>query len=555
MHTNQMNSLVLCTALLTVTLICTARVLPTHGKNILLVCSGKAGHITPMFELAKALLVHHRVTLITEQYATYYVDFESVPALNVIFTNDTENAKVYERQRERSFYDNMGTMEFIDYMKQDYENAAAETKLFIHKFIPLIEKEKFDLIVNDLSAFSTNIFTAANNYTCAILSPTVNSVFDTNLPSINSALKLSEMTSFTTRLYSLGLTLRFFSVIIPYAMNMIADLTGAFPPKYASSFTLETLGLPEQKCLRIFTITRGFQRPYVIEPNTRYVGPFIKEPTDASNSEIGKWVLSHKDLIFGAFGSSSKINHDRMMSLVKGIVSVLAERQDLSLLLALGGTNYETFTTVVEELGENVKKVFRDNNPNVRVTNHFVPQKWILQQDNIKVFISHCGMNSVQESLYNGIPILGVPFQMDQFQVAARIEELGIGFSLIEDLPRSFSDLLYGARNHRYRFSADYVYDKLKRLVTEESFAENARLMASEISISGGLEQAVKELEHLIQIKTIDGMFPFAQQLPFYQRYLLDILALPLVILIGIGYLCIKCLKCVCKIGKKQKKE
>jgi len=44
----------------------------------------------------------------------------------------------------------------------------------------------------------------------------------------------------------------------------------------------------------------------------------------------------------------------------------------------------------------------------------FVPQKLLLANDKVKVFVTHCGCNSVAESLYyNGTPMYGLPLSAD----------------------------------------------------------------------------------------------------------------------------------------------
>lgn len=55
----------------------------------------------------------------------------------------------------------------------------------------------------------------------------------------------------------------------------------------------------------------------------------------------------------------------------------------------------------------------------------FVPQIEVLSHTD--VFLTHCGMNSVNESLLAGVPMVAMPFVNDQTENAKRIVELGIG--------------------------------------------------------------------------------------------------------------------------------
>jgi len=51
------------------------------------------------------------------------------------------------------------------------------------------------------------------------------------------------------------------------------------------------------------------------------------------------------------------------------------------------------------------------------------------------VFLTHCGMNSVSESLYFGVPLVMLPQTPEQNGVAVRAEQLGAGLRLTETTP------------------------------------------------------------------------------------------------------------------------
>ena len=54
-----------------------------------------------------------------------------------------------------------------------------------------------------------------------------------------------------------------------------------------------------------------------------------------------------------------------------------------------------------------------------------VPQLEMLKRASL--FVTHCGMNSTMESLYYGIPMVGVPQMPEQMMTARRIRDLGWG--------------------------------------------------------------------------------------------------------------------------------
>jgi UDP:flavonoid glycosyltransferase YjiC (YdhE family) len=64
----------------------------------------------------------------------------------------------------------------------------------------------------------------------------------------------------------------------------------------------------------------------------------------------------------------------------------------------------------------------------------------VLQQAD--VFLTHCGMNSVSESLYFGVPLVMLPGTPEQGAVAARAEQLGAGLRLEDTTPAGIAAAL-----------------------------------------------------------------------------------------------------------------
>lgn len=67
--------------------------------------------------------------------------------------------------------------------------------------------------------------------------------------------------------------------------------------------------------------------------------------------------------------------------------------------------------------------------PNVMI-GKWLPQDGILAHQNVKLFISHCGVGSVVESKFFGVPIVGIPIYANQFTAADSIVKEGWGVRL-----------------------------------------------------------------------------------------------------------------------------
>ncbi|CAF3500858.1 unnamed protein product [Rotaria socialis] len=176
-----------------------------------------------------------------------------------------------------------------------------------------------------------------------------------------------------------------------------------------------------------------------------------------------------------------------------------------------------------------------------RVESSFVPQKWILQQNSVNLFISHCGMGSVGEGLYFQKLILCLPMCTDQFVNAMAIDHSGVGASLFIP-PTLWPSLLRPDGFHHYTFLASAVTSKLFTIWENATYVKVARMMSLEMKHAGGVKRGVKEIEFFVNAHgDLLRYMPFSNTLAFYQRYMLDLVLVYIVLPIAIiFYLALK---------------
>ncbi|CAH9079505.1 unnamed protein product [Cuscuta epithymum] len=68
-----------------------------------------------------------------------------------------------------------------------------------------------------------------------------------------------------------------------------------------------------------------------------------------------------------------------------------------------------------------------------RVVEGWAPQLRILSHPSIGGFVSHCGWNSVSESIECGVPIIAMPMHLDQPINAKLIVNIGVGVEVVKD--------------------------------------------------------------------------------------------------------------------------
>lgn len=89
------------------------------------------------------------------------------------------------------------------------------------------------------------------------------------------------------------------------------------------------------------------------------------------------------------------------------------------------------------------------------------------------LFITHGGMNSVNEGLYNGVPLCIYPFQAEQDEVADRVVELGCGLRL-------------------RKMEVDEIRRAVKKILNNASYAENCREISTSLKEAGGYKRAAE---------------------------------------------------------------
>jgi MGT family glycosyltransferase len=114
------------------------------------------------------------------------------------------------------------------------------------------------------------------------------------------------------------------------------------------------------------------------------------------------------------------------------------------------------------------------------IVREVVPQIEILQR--AAVFITHGGMNSVQEALYYGVPMVMAPQGADQFWVSARTVELGAALAL-----------------DAIRTRTGTIRSSVEKLIANRRFADAAAHQGRALRMAGGHARAADEVENFIR--------------------------------------------------------
>ncbi|XP_052124446.1 UDP-glycosyltransferase UGT5-like [Frankliniella occidentalis] len=181
--------------------------------------------------------------------------------------------------------------------------------------------------------------------------------------------------------------------------------------------------------------------------------------------------------------------------------------------------------------------------PNVRVAK-WLPQNDLLGHPNIRCFVSHNGGLSTQEASYHGVPILGVPFFVDQTAYAEKVERTGLG------------------RRLQYKhITEERFYEALTDVLENPRYRENIRRVGAALKDQKEtpLERAVWWVEYVARTGGAPHLRAPSRQLHWYQVFMLDVIAVLAAALLLCSWLAFRSLSLIVSAlpssGKKTHKD
>ncbi|KAL6875091.1 glycosyltransferase family 1 protein [Trichoderma novae-zelandiae] len=205
------------------------------------------------------------------------------------------------------------------------------------------------------------------------------------------------------------------------------------------------------------------------EPNSEqhknritYVGPLVR-PSPSISAQLPSWwaeVESHPRVV-GITQGTLAMNPTSLI-----IPSVQALKDDSSLLLV-----------VISPHGKEVEAQAGQAS-NVRYAD-WLPYHLVLPQ--LCLLITNGGYGSITQALSHGVPLLCAGQTEDKKDTAARIAWCGAGIDLKTDNP-----------------TPDQVETAAKRILSDDGYAENAKLLGNELKELGGAQAASNALEALV---------------------------------------------------------
>ena len=104
----------------------------------------------------------------------------------------------------------------------------------------------------------------------------------------------------------------------------------------------------------------------------------------------------------------------------------------------------------------------------------------------LQVFVTHAGLNSVHESLWNGVPMVAVPQQFEQLHNAQSVVSAGAG-------------VLIDSETWGHPVSVTQLRDAVREVIGNHNrYAAAARTLGASLREGGGYLAAVERIEGVL---------------------------------------------------------
>ncbi|XP_065353632.1 UDP-glycosyltransferase UGT5-like [Cloeon dipterum] len=170
----------------------------------------------------------------------------------------------------------------------------------------------------------------------------------------------------------------------------------------------------------------------------------------------------------------------------------------------------------------------------------WVPQMEVLAHPNVKLFITHGGLLSGQEAMYNGLPVVGIPVFGDQKMNVQRSVDLGYGVML--SLKNITKESVLKAINKGLH--CPKIRAEIKR--RQRVFLDQPE---------SPLERAVFWTEYVIRHEGAAHLRSAALDLSWYQLELLDVYGFLIAVFLATCYVFIVILKFFCRMCSRKQEN
>ncbi|XP_038564460.1 UDP-glucuronosyltransferase 2C1-like [Micropterus salmoides] len=309
----------------------------------------------------------------------------------------------------------------------------------------------------------------------------------------------------------------FYSIVVFQQKFIVGPSYDAICDKYIKG-GCDIISLLQEADIWLFRSDFVFDFPRPTMPNVIYVGGFQCKPAQPLPADLEDFVQSagQHGVIIMTLGTWVKALPKEV---AVEIASVFAKMPQKVIWRHIGEHPYT--------LGNNTLIV------------DWMPQKDLLGHPQTKVFVAHGGTNGVQEAIYHGVPVLGIPLFFDQYDNLLRLQERGAA-KIIQLGDVSGHSFEQGINEVLHQESYRQNMHRLSRLHRDQPMAP--------------MDQAIYWVEYVMRHKGAPHLRTEAYKMPWYSYYCFDVLPLLLTAVTVLLFSTLAVFRSLCCRGKRKSK-
>ncbi|XP_027693153.1 2-hydroxyacylsphingosine 1-beta-galactosyltransferase [Vombatus ursinus] len=402
-----------------------------------------------------------------------------------IFNSTTSDAFLQSKMRN-IFSGKLTVIELFDIL--DHYSKNCEKMVGNSALIQDLKKEKFDLLLvdpNEMCGFviahllgvKYAVFSTGLWYPAEVGAPMPLSY----VPEFNSL--LTDDMNFLERMKNTGVYL-----ISRLGINfLVLPKYERIMQKYNLLPVKSMYDLVQETSLWMLCTDVALEFPRPTLPNVVYVGGILTKPASPLPEDLQRWVSDANEhgFVLVSFGAGVKYLSEEITHKLAGTLSRLPQK----VIWRFSGLK-------PKNLGNNTKLI------------EWLPQNDLLGHSNIKAFLSHGGLNSIFETMYHGVPVVGIPLFGDHYDTMIRVQAKGMGI-LLEWKSMTEQDL----------------YEALVKVINDPSYRARAQKL-SEIhkdQPSHPVNRTVYWIDYILRHNGANHLQAAVHRISFYQYFLLDI--------------------------------
>ncbi|KAF7206469.1 UDP-glucuronosyltransferase 1-2 [Nothobranchius furzeri] len=279
----------------------------------------------------------------------------------------------------------------------------------------------------------------------------------------------------------------FYSLVLFQEKFLVGPIYDAMCDKYIEG-GCNIVSLLQEADIWLFRSDFVFDFPRPTMPNAVYIGGFQCKPAQPLPADLEDFVQSAGE-------------HGVIIMSLGTLVNTLPKEVT------------EEIASVFAKMPQKVIWKHKGEQPSTLGNNTLIvdwmPQKDLLGHPQIKVFVAHGGTNGVQEAIYHGVPVLGIPLFFDQYDNLLRLQERGAAKII-----------------HLADVNGDTFEEGIKEVLYKDSYRQNMHRLSRlhKDQPLAPMDKAVFWVEYVIRNKGAAQLRTGAYKMPWYSYHSLDVL-------------------------------